>query len=89
MESGEVDTGQAAPLLEFIDAALDRVALFAYGGWQAEFGPMTPVSRDGAHGCLLEYASVVPDRHDDVLCAVQQDRCKALGEFLRREPAGR
>ncbi len=27
----------------------------AYGGWQAEFGPLTPVSRDGAHVCLLEY----------------------------------
>ncbi|MFD8210686.1 DUF6461 domain-containing protein [Streptomyces sp. NPDC059695] len=27
----------------------------AYGGWPGEFGPLTPVSRDGAHVCLLEY----------------------------------
>ncbi|MFE3629050.1 DUF6461 domain-containing protein [Streptomyces goshikiensis] len=27
----------------------------AYGGWQAEFGPLAPASRDGAHVCLLEY----------------------------------
>ncbi len=27
----------------------------AYGGWQGEFGPLTPVSRGGAHVCLLEY----------------------------------
>ncbi|MFD8019045.1 DUF6461 domain-containing protein [Streptomyces lavendulae] len=27
----------------------------AYGGWQGEFGPMAPVSRDGVHVCLLEY----------------------------------
>ncbi len=27
----------------------------AYGGWQAEFGSLAPVSRDGAHVCLLEY----------------------------------
>ncbi|MEV5885964.1 hypothetical protein AB0L74_25140 [Streptomyces sp. NPDC052020] len=27
----------------------------AYGGWQGAFGPLTPVSRDGAQVCLLEY----------------------------------
>ncbi|WP_143674608.1 MULTISPECIES: DUF6461 domain-containing protein [Streptomyces] len=27
----------------------------AYGGWQGEFGPLAPVSRGGAHVCLLEY----------------------------------
>ncbi|MFH7599273.1 hypothetical protein WDV06_29870 [Streptomyces racemochromogenes] len=27
----------------------------AYGGWAGEFGPLAPVSRDGAHVCLLEY----------------------------------
>lgn len=27
----------------------------AYGGWQGEFGPLAPVSRGGAHLCLLEY----------------------------------
>ncbi|WP_331738056.1 DUF6461 domain-containing protein [Streptomyces sp. NBC_01276] len=27
----------------------------AYGGWAAEFGPLAPASRDGAHVCLLEY----------------------------------
>ncbi|MEU8435459.1 hypothetical protein AB0F18_21590 [Streptomyces sp. NPDC029216] len=26
-----------------------------YGGWPGEFGPLAPVSRDGAHVCLLEY----------------------------------
>lgn len=27
----------------------------AYGGWQGEFESLAPVSRDGAHICLLEY----------------------------------
>ncbi|MFD9269123.1 DUF6461 domain-containing protein [Streptomyces goshikiensis] len=27
----------------------------AYGGWPGEFGPLEPVSRGGAHVCLLEY----------------------------------
>ncbi|MFD7782572.1 DUF6461 domain-containing protein [Streptomyces nojiriensis] len=27
----------------------------AYGGWQGEFGPLTPLSRDGAHLCVLEF----------------------------------
>ncbi|MFD7439031.1 hypothetical protein [Streptomyces sp. NPDC059861] len=27
----------------------------AYGGWPGEFGPLAPVSRGGAHVCLLEY----------------------------------
>lgn len=27
----------------------------AYGGWPGEFGPPAPISRDGAHVCLLEY----------------------------------
>ncbi|MFF0435420.1 hypothetical protein ACFYU9_24735 [Streptomyces sp. NPDC004327] len=27
----------------------------AYGGWQDEFGPLTGISRGGAHVCLLEY----------------------------------
>ncbi|MEW2374380.1 hypothetical protein AB0940_34260 [Streptomyces sp. NPDC006656] len=27
----------------------------AYGGWPGEFGPLAPVSLDGAHVCLLEY----------------------------------
>ncbi|MEW1642386.1 hypothetical protein [Streptomyces sp. NPDC091219] len=33
----------------------DWVYAVAYGGWQAEFGPLAPVSRDGVHVCLLEY----------------------------------
>ncbi|MFJ3895597.1 DUF6461 domain-containing protein [Streptomyces sp. NPDC090083] len=33
----------------------DWVYAIAYGGWQAEFGPLAPVSRDGVHVCLLEY----------------------------------
>ncbi|MFI6086219.1 DUF6461 domain-containing protein [Streptomyces sp. NPDC051217] len=33
----------------------DWMYAVAYGGWQGEFGPLTPVSRDGAHVCLLEY----------------------------------
>ncbi|MFF4444980.1 DUF6461 domain-containing protein [Streptomyces sp. NPDC001502] len=27
----------------------------AYGGWQGEFGSLTPLSRDGAHVCVLEF----------------------------------
>nr|WSX53715.1 hypothetical protein OG409_35220 [Streptomyces sp. NBC_00974] len=27
----------------------------AYGGWQGEFDPLAPISRDGVHICLLEY----------------------------------
>ncbi|MFB7361658.1 DUF6461 domain-containing protein [Streptomyces hydrogenans] len=27
----------------------------AYGGWPGEFGSLEPVSRDGAHVCVLEY----------------------------------
>ncbi|MFE7752576.1 hypothetical protein [Streptomyces sp. NPDC057428] len=49
----------------------------AYGGWQGEFGPVAPVSRDGAHVCLLEYeeenGKPVPPRfaafHDGLLLA--------------------
>ncbi|WP_328788611.1 MULTISPECIES: DUF6461 domain-containing protein [unclassified Streptomyces] len=27
----------------------------AYGGWQGEFGSLTPLSRDGAHICVLQF----------------------------------
>ncbi|MEV0489993.1 hypothetical protein [Streptomyces atratus] len=33
----------------------DRSYAVAYGGWQGEFGTLAPVSRGGAHVCLLEY----------------------------------
>ncbi|MFD5815179.1 DUF6461 domain-containing protein [Streptomyces sp. NPDC127038] len=55
-----------ASLLELMEDDYDDIGLrlgsvgdwtyaVAYGGWQAEFGPLAPVSRDGAHVCLLEY----------------------------------
>ncbi|MFD6825882.1 hypothetical protein ACFWC5_36900 [Streptomyces sp. NPDC060085] len=54
-----------ASLLELVDDAYDIglrlgtvngwVYAVAYGGWPAEFGPLAPVSRDGAHVFLLEY----------------------------------
>ncbi|MEU8716141.1 hypothetical protein [Streptomyces sp. NPDC048663] len=74
-------------LLELVDDAYDiglRLGTVndwayavAYGGWQAEFGPLAPVSRDGAHVFLLEYeeenGKPVPPQfvyvHDDQLLA--------------------
>ncbi|MFE3169204.1 DUF6461 domain-containing protein [Streptomyces sp. NPDC059224] len=54
-----------ASLLELMDdyddvglrlgSAGDWTYAVAYGGWQAEFGPLTPVSLGGADVCLLEY----------------------------------
>lgn len=38
-----------------LGSAGDWAYAVAYGGWQGEFGPLTPVSRGGAHVCLLEY----------------------------------
>ncbi|MGW6487096.1 hypothetical protein [Streptomyces sp. NPDC055056] len=76
-----------ASLLELVDADYDiglRLGTLngwayavAYGGWPAEFGPLAPVSRDGAHVFLLEYeeenGKPVPPQfvyvHDDQLLA--------------------
>lgn len=54
-----------ASLLELMDdyddvglrlgSAGDWTYAVAYGGWQAEFGPLAPVSLGGADVCLLEY----------------------------------
>ncbi|MFI6526592.1 DUF6461 domain-containing protein [Streptomyces uncialis] len=38
-----------------LGCAGDWTYAVAYGGWPGELGPLAPVSRDGAHVCLLEY----------------------------------